>query len=688
MTTNLPDSPPFSRARPAAAVNASVRTLVALAAAAIAGGASVVVARTTAFSIDRIDTESAWTWSQPEAPREASATAAAVLADATATPAAKADAAQAIVTRALSQPEAREQLERLLAGPAAESSPAWFVLGAMAKESTLPDWLFPPVSAVIDRADERTAARAVSVLGEIRTRESVRQILGVCNTTGSALVKRSGWAALARLSGRMDLGESARAWGNWLNESEMLSNQEWAERLAQGLARRADAAEADRQAALVRLVDSYRRLHVELSVDQRSAFLAGLLADDIDEIRSLGFELASRELSENAKLGPEVAGAATGLLGSPIAGVRERAALLVSQISPAGAQSAVIATLLREREPGAASALLRAAARWPDPALLDTALSWVSPGGAATSSAVDYLRTLHRAGFIQAAEERQRVLSAVRALLPDGVPSGACDLLVGLGTEDDVRSVAILLSSNNASLRLAAAQALLIVPDHVDDILLAAARDPELFDVAVRAVSMYWPTADGFNSIAALKAPSPDAWRRGLLRLAELMPAPDLVRVATTAEPQLREPLLANLTSLNRILSERYSTATFEALGRGLMMLAKIRLDLNKPDSALAALDAMEELPVLQGEQAVNSIRVESLLRLGRVSEAAEIPCQPRPWLDALASSLDKPFGRVIADGIASKFAGTLTPEEKERLAALVQRIAPATAQVPLPDGR
>ncbi|MCC6428103.1 MAG: hypothetical protein IT435_14935 [Phycisphaerales bacterium] len=606
--------------------------------------------------------------------------------DPSATAAARAGAAQLLLIRALADQAGRTPITQALNGPISESSPAWFILGAMEKTSNLPDWLLPTLTAALDRADERAAPRIINAMAGIRTRESARSLLAITASTRPEALRRDAWTALARLTGRKDLADNAAAWQAWLDECDLLSHQEWADRLAQGLAQRSDAAEADRQQAMIRLVESYRRLHVGLPPEHRSEFLAGLLRDDVQEVRSLGFELVSRELSENARLGPEVSAAAISLITSAKPSVRERAALLITQISPENAQIAVKRALAAETDPRAASALLQAAARWPDPDMFPTALSWVAPDGAATASAVDYIRTLVRAGFLQSEDERQRVLNALRPLLPDKAPPGACDLLINLGEDDDIRSVAQLLSSPNAAVRQAAAQSLLIVPDHVDDILLAAAQDPELFEIAVRAVAMYWPTADGFKSISSIRAPSQDARRRGLLKVAQMLPSPDLVSVSTTAEPGLREPLLSNLASINRILSERHSTATFEALGEGLLMLAQIRLELNKPDGALAALDAMPELAVLEGEAPVDAVRTESLLCLGRLSEAANIRSSSEPWIAALARSLDKPFSRQIADEIERRFGTQLSPADQLRFQNLRRRLPPTNPATPEND--
>ncbi|HLO39995.1 MAG TPA: hypothetical protein VK176_03160, partial [Phycisphaerales bacterium] len=530
----------------------------------------------------------------------------ATLRDATAAPAARSEAATVLAQRAVMDPAELAAVEGLLEGAVTESSPGWFMLGGLSRQPSIPESMAGMIESALGRADDRSTARALSALAGVRTREAARTILNIGRTADRAeSVRRAAWAALAKLSGRTDLADNADAWRQWLDRAESYSREEWAEMLAQGMARRADFAETGRQTAITRLVEAYRRVHVSLPPEQRSEFLAGLMRDDIDEVRSLGFELVLRELSENARLGTAVEAAAIALLDSPTPSVRERAGLLVAQLNPASARGPVVAALEREADPAAAAALLRAATRWPDEGLLGVALGWVDSQSAAMPSGVDYIRQLLRAGFLQGAETRELVLQSLRQIPPERTAPGSCDIFVHIGTEDDVRTVARLLSQPSGAIRLAAAQALMNAPEHIDDILLAAQKDPELFEVASRAVSMYWATAEGFRSVASLRAPSQEAWRRGLLRIAELMPAPDIVAVAQTVEPSLREPILSNLASANRILSERLSTATFEALGAGLVELAKLRVTQDKPDGALAALDAMQELPILMGEDAV-----------------------------------------------------------------------------------
>lgn len=596
--------------------------------------------------------------------------------DPQATASVRAEAAALLVQRALSSETDRALVEELLRGPATEQSPSWYVLGGLSRQPTLPDWVFVSVKSLVPGADDRTQARALGVLGAVRSRESAGYVIEKAAGATSDAVRRAGYQALVRLTGRADLGEDPAAWNTWLDEMRGLSAEEWQARLVRGQARRADVLETARQATVARLVDAYRRIHFSLPADQRGDFLAGLLRDETDEVRSLGFELISRELSENVRLGGNVEAAAISLLRSPIASVRERAGLLVAQLSPAGAREAVKSALERETDAAAAAALLHAASRWPDESLLGVALQWLSRHGPALASSVDYIRSLVRAGDIQDPAERRTVLDAITAIPFEKFPPSACDVLVHLGDEDDRRTVARQLSSTNQAARFAAAQALLVVPDHVDDILLAAQNDPELFDIAVRAVSMYWPTAQGFRGISQLRAPSQEAWRRGLLKIAEMLPAPDLVEIIQSVEPNLREPLLANLTSPNRILSERYSTATFEALGRGLVQLARLRIDLGKPDAALAALDSLPELAVLEGEAVVNSLRAEALLCLGRIDDASVIPTDVDPWLAALNRSIDKPFARDLDDVITRRFAADLTEDQAARLATLRRRLA------------
>lgn len=640
-----------------------------------------------ADALDRLPREHAWDESapnsrQPSEPFRSTGsdppTIEALLAivhDAQAAAAARSEAAVSLVTRAMSSDEAQGSVATILSGPATELSASWFILGALSRQSSLPEWLLDPVAGAMARADDRTAARAVMAMSSVRTRASARRILAMGAPDRPEVVRRSAWSALGRLTGRSDLGDSAAAWGEWIERADLLSEEEWLQLLSRGLARRADSLEALRQAAIVRLVEANRRVHVSLPPDQRSEFLAGLLRDDTDEVRALGFEMVSRELSENSRLGSAVEAAAIALLDSASASVRERAGILIAQLGPAEAREAVSSALGRETDPSAASALLRAASRWPDESLTGIALRWIKSDGSARDSAAEYLRVAARAGLLRSDTDRTRVLDAIRALPPERVPPGACDLLVQLGDEDDARRVATLLSVAGASVRMAAAQSLLVVPEHLDDILLAAQKDPELFDIAARAVSMYWPTAPGFRAVSALPAPSDDAWRRGLLRVAELMPSPDIVAVSRTIDPALREPVLANLASVNRILSERLSDRTFAALGEGLVDLAALRIELNRPDAALAALDAMPELPILRGEAVVNALRAEALLCLGRVVEAEPIAVGPEVWISALARCADKPFAPVIAAGIRSRYSDRLTPEQARHFALLSRHI-------------
>ena len=93
-----------------------------------------------------------------------------------------------------------------------------------------------------------------------------------------------------------------------------------------------------------------------------------------------------------------------------------------------------------------------------------------------------------------------------------------------------------------------------------------------------------------------------------------------------------------SLTSENRILSQRSDPIQLKAIADGILQLARIRLNLNKPDAAIAATAALPEIDEVVGDlHGLNTLRLQAWLCLGRLDEATKLDVVFEDWLTALA---------------------------------------------------
>lgn len=611
----------------------------------------------------------------------------ALLTDPASAPATRDRAAQRLCAVA-SQRDALDAIRVHLASadPAAPSTTALF--RAAARSTTpLPAELFDPFTALLSRARAEQLPTLLPALSAWRTREALRVLLAYTDPNQPGPVRDAAFQALQRLTGRDDLGADPERWDRFSADAAAWSREEWERRLLLALAARADALAAREAAALARVTDALRRLYLATPVEQRSDLLVSLLRDDSDPIRSLGLELASRELSSTHLLDQPVADACLTLLNHPTPRIRQNAALLLYQLSPPGAGPAISAALLRETDTDAAAALLSASGRWPDPAVIPTVAQWL--GRPATrAAAAQAALALARAGHLYDPAPRAVILDAIHAIPAADLPPAAGPLLIILGDDVDRRAAASLLRSPSAGLRAATADAAVVYPELLPDLIAAAADDPQLWDAAVRAATMHDAAAPMFARLAQLPAPTPDARRDGLRFIASVMPAAQLIEAAGPLSPDdpLRELLLTPLLDPARRMSLNPEAVSYPATIRGLLDLSQIRLATDRPDEALLALDATPD-PIDPGDQArLNRLRTMTLLALNRADQAADLAGAPEDWLDALEAHDPDAALPGLLEAFAAKFPA-LSPANQARYDALRAKAdalpRPAPANLP-----
>jgi hypothetical protein len=379
----------------------------------------------------------------------------------------------------------------------------------------------------------------------------------------------------------------------------------------------------------------------------------------------------ARELSATGHLDGPVGVAALKLLKHPDPQVRSSAAVLVRQLAPPDAEKAVADALVAETDPAAASDLLLAAARWPSAATVVPVLNWIQSGTVAADSATEAAWWLYRAGEL-GPEESDRVLQAIRRVPAENLIPAGVALLADLGNDEDRERLVPLLTSSSAPLRQAAGEALVWYPEDRAAILAAAAKDPNLFDVASRAVVVDDPTAVGLRALLALPKPSPELARAGILRVAARVPADQLYEVVKEVEdPALKRAILEDLVSPERVMSEKSDPAKMEVISAGVCDLTDLELSDNQPEAALATLDAA---PFADGAHAA-ALRCTALLALGRVEDAEKAEAGVDAWLRGLELARGPGVGKVLA-ALQAKFP-SLTADQKARVEAVRATLKP-----------
>lgn len=546
------------------------------------------------------------------------------------------------------------------------------LVGAIARTTEPAPDLLAILIESLARASPDAAPSLIEAIGSFRTRDAAASLLARAGHDRPAAERAAAFRALARLSGRDEFGDRHDRWSRWFTSVRDLDEAGWQRSLASGLAARGDRLGAERRDTVNRLADASRRLYLALATPPNAAdqsrFLGSLLADARDELRALGFDILSREVSSGRAVEPGVQAAVVRLLGDPSPAVRSRAALLLRQLDPPGAVEAVGRALHAEESPEAAVALLLAAARWPSEIVREPALRWLRNGPDSRAAAVQALTALARSRLLYDPTDREAVAAVLRAVAPPDLTPGECRLLVLVGNDSDRQRVASLLSAAPGPVRAAAAEALADDPDYLDRLIAAA--DAELYETVARAVTVHRPTAAGLRTLSRLPGGTPESRRAGVLRLASILPTRELIEAgALTRDLRLREAMLTRLAD-----GFPPGDATPETLAAGLELLARTRLELADADGALVALDAIsQDLGGATSES--RSLRVVSLLILGRVDEAAEIDAPPAAWLDGLTQVVGRPHARAIADAIEARFLDRMAPDEVERYTLLRRRV-------------
>ncbi len=520
-------------------------------------------------------------------------------------------------------------------------------------------------------------------ISSIRTRAAAQFLVSVLVAPGTQPAERALIAsALARLSGRDDLGEKAESWRAYVDA--VSDEAAWRDRLLADLARGADRANERQFVTQARLLQALQALHLATPPEKRWALIGSMLQDQLEPVNLLGLELVSRELSAGNRPDDAISVAALALLKSANPAIREQAAILAGNLAPAGAAAALLAALETESSPKTAGAMLLALSRWPSFEGEAAVLHWLdaSPGSiadarAARDAAIDAAWTFYRAGYLRQNGAASRTLRALRAISLADLPGSGCRLRAELGDQSDLDAVVVLLGSSIPAQRLAAAESLVAYPEYLPRILAAAREDPLLIEVAVRGVLTVDPGVPGFLAIEEATRRVPDQRRAALTLIASVLNEDEIVECSRrlSADPPLREAVLAQLAESQRIMSERTDPAHLPTVASAILELAQLRFELSRYGEAIAALDALPEIDKLTPTDSARDLRALSLIGMNRPEQARQLGIGPEVWLRALEVFLAQPQAAQIASAIETGMGDRLSADERRRFEQLKSKI-------------
>lgn len=600
-------------------------------------------------------------------------------------------AARELVRRA-DEPVVREVLATELAKPLAGTGAGAVVLRAIGELADAPPRLFPVLAQRLAGAPVEEVPRLLQAVSSFHTRDAARLLVLHASPKEAGEVSSSAFEGLVRLSGRTDIPADQDSWAAWLRECDQYSESQWRLTLASAMARRADQLAAERQGAVTRLIDSYRRLHLATAPEQRSPLIAEFLSSDTPEVRELGFELAARELSAGSTLGPAVASAALTLTSSQHPKVRAQAATLLWQMAPAEAAPGLARALGVERDPAAAGALLLACSRWPTRDLVPAAMSWLPHGSGASPQAATCVAAIAREGLL-VPDGQAEALRLLRGWPVQSLSSSAIWLLASLGIDEDLDRIAPLLDSSNASVRLATAEALVWDARFTPAILDAARHEPDLFEVASKALLVHDPSLASMRTLLALPQPEPSVARPLLERLAASLPTNDLWELASElSDSSLRRSVLVLLNGDMRQMAAADREDQHAALAGSVLALADLQLASREPDGALLTIEHSPFVPggtsepPLPAPDGLRRRHVSALVALNRLEQAASMDSTDAgAWIDGLELAADRPWAGAVLAEVEHRFGAGFTPDQAGRVATLRARIAPSEPK-PSPD--
>ena len=296
---------------------------------------------------------------------------------------------------------------------------------------------------------------------------------------------------------------------------------------------------------------------------------------------------------------------------------------------------------------------------------------WMKGGPMVAGAATEAALWLLRAGELDRAAGTL-ILNMLRGEAPSAWSPAAVSIIGTLGDEYDRGLIVPLLGSRLGAVRIAAGEALLWDAEYTEAILEAASSDPDLFEIACRAVLVAEPTEENVRRLLSLPKPSMEIARPTLLRTANGLAATDLLAVSRAADDLgLRRGLLMLLTDSTRVMSEGSDPARLAAIANGVAELYEIELADRQPEAALAVIDGADFAIEVLGAERVAGLRATALVALGHIEVAAGLEAPCAAWLRGLEVAVESDVGPRIVESIEERFTSSMIAEERQRFEAL-----------------
>lgn len=539
---------------------------------------------------------------------------------------------------------------------------------AIASHPNPPPDLLPPLARAIQvTRDHRDLAEILRALARYPTTDAVFAALSCLDrqdATTEAL-RRAVRGAVAAQVARPELFADESLFAQWAEWFSHATERERRTAIATAHARRSEQLEAELQRANTRLLDVYRRLFGATPDEGRSTLLAELMRADQVNVRVLGIELATRTILNAKPVGPRVAEAAVLGLSHPDPSVRAASAALVDRLNLAEHAGPCADAFRIERDPQAASAMMRFLSRHPSTDVAAPALEWFCQGAPVIDASTELMLALVKGGMVSEPQARA-VRDQLHALTPAQITPPGVALLDQLGEHE---RIAPLLQAPDARVAAAAAAALSASPDQLALILDAALSRPDLFEPACRALIRHRPDASGFADADSLRAPNPQIKRDVLTEFANVLSPEALLEVARrTTDLPTRERYLRRAAA-PEFLAPDPDDPTRRRL---IAMLIQTRLELSDPAGALAVLESFPPSEDAAENADCLSDRVHCLVWLNRLDEAQSLTHEhlvpASAWIAGLESAMTLPHAPKVLQRIRTVYAGTLAPDEAEHL--------------------
>lgn len=429
------------------------------------------------------------------------------------------------------------------------------------------------------------------------------------------------------------------------------------------------------------IVQLYRRLHVEMDQPNRSQLIVELLNDEREQVKLLGFELASRDLSAGTTLSAEAANAAIDLLHDPLPTIRVGAARLINRLALPDAMTLLTDTLNKEQDASVAEALLRGIERWPNENAKESVLRWYQSSTTARAAAANAAWQIADLGLWDTTEHESQIQSVYRSIPDDQLTQSDLRLIAATGTTSDINRLIGLARNSEYAKQSEAANALAFTPLGVDPLINLASTHPNFAPAAAKAIDRHRLNPNGIRQIALLDWPTTQARTETLIQLCEKLDHDQLTTTIrlTQTDNTINDALAIRL--LNRLIAGAQTVSPRSA--PGVALLAQLELKNLRPDRALEAISLLPDSG-LDPDTAlrVNNTSAVSHILLGEFDHADQLTQSPQNWFEALQLQSDINAQLKIASAIQTR-SFELSEDQQETLDTVLAQAQSSTTETP-----